>query len=200
MPCGRNRCPHCGVRARGKAFFRSHAKRLRYVRVIDGRMVRRLVIPLRRWRCPQCRSSFADYPPFLVPKKQYALPELHLRAKSYVEKEGVTYRTGVSETGLPIFHDTPLENAGSAGLEDESGAAPVLSHTTLYRWVTTFGQIGSASDTGRSERVSPRKYKTESRRWTLGSCLALFEEPGFMISQQWASVHRLRNRSRERGC
>lgn len=171
------RCPSCGIRPNQPRYFRAHAKRYRFVRVIDSRLVRRFRIPLRRWRCPNCQSSFTEYPQFLVAHKQYTLRELHLRAKLYVEKEGVTYRRGVSEAGLPIFHDESLTSAAPALPEDISETTPVLSHTTLYRWVTAFGNASSRTNAGQAEKISPRKYRSDARKRALGSCLALFGRP-----------------------
>lgn len=168
--------------------------------MIDGRIVRRLLISLRRWRCPNCRSSFADCPTFLVAHKHYALPELHLRAKSYVEREGVTYRRGVEEAGLPVFHDEVFDLAASTGSDEASEIAAVLSHSTLYRWVTTFGAVGRAPTTGRRGNVSPLKYRSEARKRALGSCRALFGQPWFMIARLRTRLHRVRNKSYERGC
>lgn len=163
-------------------------------------MVRKLVVPLRRVRCPKCGSSFADYPPFLAAHKQYALPELFLRVKSYVEKDGMSYRLGVTETGLPIFHDEEMQDPGRITDEDSSGLPSILSHSTLYRWVTTLGLAGSGDGAGRPKKISPRKYRTVARRRELASCLAVVVRPWFMIAPFPSPVHRLCNRSTESDC
>jgi hypothetical protein len=145
--------------------------------VIIERLAYRVDVRLIRWRCPLCRKTFTDYPPFMLPYKHYALPDMRARAMRYVTNDSMSYRKGVTESSLPIFHaDASVAGVGSSEAEKESEATPVLAHTTLYRWVTTLGK--NAPQTVRSgASVAPGKSWTLDRGGLLLALLSFTRVP-----------------------
>ena len=133
--CSMSRCPHCKRAPESTLFFRRHALRHRKFLVIEGRYIRAVEGLLARWRCPFCRQTFTEYPPFALPYKRYAVPQIAPRALEYVEDDGVSYRKAVLDTYLPIFHWFDATDGPDAYGDHE----PVLAHTTLYHWVSALG-------------------------------------------------------------
>ena len=168
--CSLSCCPHCGRAPEPTLFFRRHALRQRKFLVIQGRYVHGVEGLLARWRCPFCRRTFTEYPPFALPFKRYAVSQIAPRALDYVEEDGVSYRKAVLETFMPIFHwFDPVAEA-----HVREGGEPVLAHTTLYRWVSTLGN----GDCNTAPRERPRepflpaawKFLTPARRDVLLAC------------------------------
>lgn len=158
-PCGKKRCPRCGIARAGNAFFRRHGFRDRGLLTISDRLIRRVRLRLIRWRCPLCRKTFTDHPPFMLPGKQYALPDMKARVLRCVSGAGASFRRGVRDSNLPIFHASPRGEGSASGKApeeaEEGTACPVLSHTTPYRWVAS---LGMASPTSQRRRSATR-YK-----------------------------------------
>lgn len=171
LHCDLTRCPRCHRERKSDAFFSLHMVRERRLRVIVGRFVHEFTVTLVRWRCPNCRLTFTCYPPFMLPHKQYALPELGARAQRYVEDGSVSYREGVRESKLPIFHDASIAGPGASELEKESEVAPTLAHTTLFRWVTTLGAVTPSSSMGQEQRIDCSKFRSQARKRRLTACL-----------------------------
>ena len=63
--------------------------------VLVGSYVCKVAALLARWRCPHCRRTFTDYPPFACPHKAYTLPQMTERAAKYVSNTATSYRKGV---------------------------------------------------------------------------------------------------------
>ena len=177
LHCGQEHCPRCGAARGAEPFFRRHAVRDRSLRVIIERLAYRIEVRLIRWRCPLCRRTFTDYPPFMLPYKHYALPDMQARAARYVTNDDMSYRRGVRESTLPIFHaDAPVAGVDSSEEEKDFEATPVLAHTTLYRWVTTLGRTAlqpAESDT----TVARWKYWTLDRGSLLLALLSFTRTP-----------------------
>ena len=133
--CSLSCCPHCGRAPESTLFFRRHALRHREFLVIEGRYVHAVEGLLARWRCPFCGRTFTEYPPFALPFKRYAVSQIAPRALEYVEDDGISYRKAVLETYMPIFHWFDPATDTHAG----EGGEPVLTHTTLYHWVSALG-------------------------------------------------------------
>ena len=68
--CSLSCCPHCGRAPEPTLFFRRHALRQRKFLVIQGRYIHAVEGLLARWRCPFCRRTFTEYPPFALPFKR----------------------------------------------------------------------------------------------------------------------------------
>lgn len=139
--------------------------------IIDRRCVRSIPCVLVRWRCPTCGRTFTEYPPFAIPHKRYALAQVAPRALRYVEDDGISYRKGVLESALPVFHWPPDDHSDS--YTDDTRA---LAHSTLYRWVSALGgpayaipeTFGDRAD--RSFAPAEWKFTTGKRRETLMAC------------------------------
>ena len=77
VPCAMTICPHCGLdAASAQTPFTCHGTRPRRFLVLVGSYVRKVAGLLARWRCPRCRRTFTDYPPFASPYKAYTLPQM----------------------------------------------------------------------------------------------------------------------------
>jgi hypothetical protein len=163
--CSLSCCPHCGRAPESTLFFRRHAIRQRGFLVIDDRYVRKVEGILARWRCPFCRRTFTEYPPFALPFKHYAVPQIAPRALDYVQEDGISYRKAVLQRFMPIFH---FATGRQADWE------PVLAHTTLYRWVSTLGNglCRQASPERPRDSFQPAAWKflTPARAQVLLAC------------------------------
>jgi hypothetical protein len=169
--CSMTHCPHCKRVPTIPPYFRRHALRQRTFLVIDGRYVRSIPCVLVRWRCSVCGRTFTEYPPFAVPHKRYALAQLAPRALRYVEDDSISYRKGVLESYLPVFH-WPLDGVTESWGDDTR----VLAHSTLYRWVSALGAPPYAIPEGLIERSDVAfvpadwKFTTDERRDILLAC------------------------------
>lgn len=164
--CSASRCPCCRFRPRAGCPFQLHAVRSRWIHLVIDRLIRKVPVTLARWKCPVCRRTFTDYPSFMLARKRFALPELRALAKHYLTDESTTYRRAVTDNGLPLFHETrAVVHTEQADREE---CTSVLSHTTLYRWVTT---LGSSAPEGDTTGVSRRKCRTAARRKIVIACL-----------------------------
>jgi len=98
-----------------------------------------------------------------------------------------SYRTGIMDEGLPIFHK-------------DADVCAQLSPSTLWRWVSTLGGLArtthqalhlikqKAPDSGLFRalgtlRIGAPKYRSDARRQTLERCLSLL-----LISQVYARL------------
>lgn len=172
--CDLTRCPHCGTTRKSGMPFHRHTVRERDLRVTVRRLVYRFVVKLARWRCPVCRTTFTNYPPFMLRHKRYALPEMRARAARYVQDDGLSYRRAVTESSMPIFHgEIGVADSGSSEHKRNSEAIPILSHTTLFRWVTTLGIRLPPSAVEKEEHVAPQKSRTPARKRLLAACLSV---------------------------
>ena len=169
--CHLSHCPHCKQTPTAPPFFRRHALRRRTFLVIEHRSVRCVPCVLVRWRCSLCGRTFTEYPPFAIPHKRYALTQIAPRALRYVEDDGISYRKGVLESCLPIFH-WPLAGRSNSWTDDTRA----MAHSTLYHWVSSLGApVYAIPDTfrdrvDRSFAPADWKFTTEARRETLMAC------------------------------
>ena len=146
--------------------------------VISDRSVETVACALVRWRCPVCRRTFTEYPFFASPHKRYLRPQMMVRALQYVEDDAVSYRKGVLQSFLPIFH--PEAPAPPFDTEPDFAVLrgpPVMAHSSLYHWVSTLGQVGVSvcGDNTRAARGPPFvpaqwKFTTPLRRDILIAC------------------------------
>lgn len=137
-----------------------------------------------RRRCPGCRQTYTQQPPFAFPRKRYTRESILGFSTRHVEDEAATYRaTVLNDEGMPIFHALSSEGnvPGYRG----------LAHSTPYRWITTlsgFKQIlRTAQDLILQENPAPtvcrklatieisgRKYLKAARESVLKRCRQLF--------------------------
>ena len=140
--------------------------------VISDRSVETIACTLVRWRCPVCQRTFTEYPFFAAPHKRYLRSQMMVRALQYVEDDAVSYRKGVLQSFLPIFHpapappfDTELDFAVQQG-------QPVMAHSSLYHWVSTLGVCCDNTREARGPPFVPAQWKftTPLRRDILIAC------------------------------
>jgi hypothetical protein len=84
-----------------------------------------------RWRCPGCKKTFTQQPPFALPRKRYVRDTILSFTGCYLEEEASTYRKVVLEERMPIFHASA---SGKKTIDDR-----ILAHSTPYRWITGLG-------------------------------------------------------------
>ena len=156
--------------------FARHEKRPRQFYVIVAQIVRVVMCLLGRWKCPGCGKTFTQYPGFALPYKRYILQNMMGYSKSYVEDDQMTYRK--------VIGKCPAEYQ-----RDEKDKCE-LSHSSVYRWITTFGgfmetirnaqqliieadPLNTVSrDLGRLT-VNSKKFTTEVRKSALIRCRRL---------------------------
>ena len=142
--------------------------------VISDRSVETIACTLVRWRCPVCRRTFTEYPFFATPHKRYLRPQMMSRALQYVEDDAVSYRKGVLQSFLPIFHpEAPtLPSDTEPDFAVERGP-PIMAHSSLYHWVSTLGRVGAdMRSAARGPPFVPAQWKftTPFRRDILIAC------------------------------
>jgi hypothetical protein len=135
--CAATTCRHCGTNvSASERSFAFHGTRPRRFLVMVGSYVCRVVALLARWRCPHCRRTFTDYPPFACPYKAYTLPQMADRAAKYVSDSVTSYRAGVRFARLPIYYQHFSVGKNIRCCSDEIVNLTTVSHTSLFRWVT----------------------------------------------------------------
>lgn len=128
--CRQDTCPHCS-RPPGKKGFRRVGKRRRIFYVVVQSLVKKIVSFLLRWRCPCCRRSFTDYPPFAVPRRRYITEAIEQRCTRYLEDHTATYRRVVRDGIHACGYDRNED-----GTMDERHLVPA----TVHRWLTWLGE------------------------------------------------------------
>jgi hypothetical protein len=178
VTCEATVCCHCGLDvASSQTCFVFHGTRARRFLVMIDSYVHRVAALLARWRCPQCRKTFTDYPPFACQHKAYTLPQMAERAAKYVNNTVTSYRNGVHSVTVnrPIYYEaTPMGKSTKDHRSDKVASDTVVAHTSLFRWITTLG--GDAQRQPEAEPTAfspaPRKYTSEERRFVLIACQA----------------------------
>jgi hypothetical protein len=173
-PCTTTVCPHCSLdAASARTPFTCHGTRPRSFLVLVGSYVRKVAGFLARWRCPRCRRTFTDYPPFAFPYKAYTLPQMSERAARYVSHDSTSYRKGVCSAHLPIFYaQGRTHSVIKDGHTDVVPSLTILAHTSLFRWVTAFAASALANSEHLPRGFNPasRKFTSEARRRLLIAC------------------------------
>lgn len=126
--CGLPSCPVCNTQP---DLFRRHQERPRKFRILCDALVQIVICLVIRWKCPGCNKTFTEQPPFALPFKRYTSDAILDRSGRYLEDDALTYRKTVLEEGSEIFHASTDE--GNTPVDK------VLSHTTPYRWIASFG-------------------------------------------------------------
>jgi hypothetical protein len=116
--------PHCAACNTDSSFFKLHGYRERQFLNIINMMVTIVFCTLVRFRCPGCGKTFTFYPDFAIPYKRYTRQSIVEFSSNYTEHDEMTYRKAIM-----MDHEVP-------GYEDKERT---LSHSTLYRWITTLG-------------------------------------------------------------
>lgn len=121
--------PHCPGCSTPPDLFRRHQARPRQFYILCGTLIQTVLCLVIRWRCPGCRKSFTQQPPFAFPRKRYTRESILDFSACYVGDPAATYRSTVLDEGMEIFH--PLATEG------DTTRYKSLAHTTPYRWITT---------------------------------------------------------------
>ncbi len=174
VTCATTVCCHCGLNAAsGQPPFVFHGTRPRRFLVLVGSYVRKVLALLARWRCPRCRKTFTDYPPFACPYKAYTLPQITERAAKYVNSTATSYRKGVRSANRPIYYEkTPAGKSAQQHWSDEILSVAIVAHSSLFHWVTALGRdaLRQPEPPHPDFALAPRKYASERRRSILIAC------------------------------
>jgi len=120
------------IKCQGKPdSFKLHECRKRSFRFIAECFVYIVMSFLVRWKCPICKATFTDYPPFALPFKRYVVSDIEQLCSSYLDDPSATYRKCVSHEKSAIAYHSD-HNA----IDERQ-----LSHSSLWRWVTFFGNM-----------------------------------------------------------
>lgn len=122
--------PRCPVCESSQDLFTRHQARSRKFYILCEKLVQTVICLVIRWRCPGCRKTYTQQPPFAFPRKRYTRESILDFSACYVEDEAATYRTTVlDDEGMPIFH--------ALSSEGDVPGYKGLAHSTPYRWITT---------------------------------------------------------------
>jgi hypothetical protein len=172
--------PRCSVCQTLPDLFTRHQARPRKFYILYDALIQTFLCLVIRWRCPGCRKTFTQQPPFAFPRKRYTRESILDFSACYLENQAATYRTTVSdEEGMPIFHALTAE---AETIDDKR-----LAHSTPYRWITCLGgmkqilrgaqdlilQKNPASSVYRdlaAIEVSAQKYVKAARKLVLKRC------------------------------
>lgn len=141
-------CPYCGA---SPARFLRNGTRRHVFRTVEQGIVNQTTGSLTRWKCPACRRSFTEYPEYAVQGKRFSRGTIQALCERYFRDGRTTYRETVCEDGIPIAY--PENWRIASGMDDDDDApTPTLSHTTVYRWITTLGDQPSPDVSGEDPR------------------------------------------------
>lgn len=126
--------PDCAACGTSPDLFRRHQARPRRFYILCETMVQTILCLVIRWRCPGCRKTFTQQPPFAFPRKRYTRETILDLSAHYVEDQAATYRSTVlGDEGMEIFH--------ASRSKQEPICNKSLSHSTPYRWITCLGVL-----------------------------------------------------------
>lgn len=124
-------CASCGT---SPDLFRRHQARPRKFYIFHESLAHAIRCLVIRWRCPGCRKSFTQQPPFAFPRKRYTRESILGFSARYVEDQAATYRaTVLNDEGMEIFH--------ASRSKQEPICNKSLAHSTPYRWITCLGEL-----------------------------------------------------------
>lgn len=172
-------CPFCNTQP---TLFTRHQARPRRFRILCDLLVHVVLCLVIRWKCPGCKKTFTQQPPFALRCKRFTRETILEFSGSYLEEEASSYRKTVLEEGAQIFYAT---TTGEDSVDDRS-----LAHSTPYRWIGSLGgfkeilrcaldlvlQKNPASTVCRDFavlKISPGKYVKAAREGVLKHCRQL---------------------------
>lgn len=176
LSCNFASCPKCGETPE---CFKLHEVRARPFRVVRERSVLKLDSFVCRWKCPLCKGTTIDYPPFALPYKRYVKATVLDFSAKYVHEDTASYRQVTRDDGLATFYDS----VGPDDIDERQ-----LAPSTIHRWITSLSGLprtlratcqlirekSSTSDLFRRILLVPAsKFRSDERRMLLGSCLRL---------------------------
>lgn len=159
--------------------FRLHDGRQRSFRFVAGDMVRVVLTILLRWKCPLCRGTFTDYPPFAVPYKRYVRDDIEGFSERYVETDQQTYRSVVRPEKTAVGYENDCQRQ--------------LDHSTVWKWLGWLGRLEQrlhmmlewiryqSPSHGLFREltpIAPKKYRSERRKRVLEQARLLLRAAG----------------------
>lgn len=177
--CDLPSCPGCNTPSTS---FRRHQARTRRFYILCDMLVQVILCLVIRWKCPTCKKSFTQQPPFAFRNKRYTRETILDFSASYLEDDASAYRKAVLEEGASFLHASTTKG--------EPHTSKELAHSTLYRWITSLGgmkevlrcgqdlilQMNPASSICRDLAalgIAPKKYMTAAREGVLKRCRQL---------------------------
>jgi hypothetical protein len=127
IPCN---LPSCFVCHTLSVHFTRHEARKRTFRILCEELVQRVFGLVMRLKCPGCKKTFTQYPPFALPFKRYTRQTMMSFSECYLEEVTLSYRKAVLKDGMPLFYD--LRTDHDDAIDDRA-----LAHSTLYRSITS---------------------------------------------------------------
>ena len=166
-------CPRCKTES---GHFKIHAYRERRFLIIVDMVVKPVLCPLLRLRCPNCLKTVTFYPDFAIPYKSYTRQSVMGFAENYVASDA-TYQQAVmveDEKGVPGYPD----------------GEKTLAPSTVHRWVTSLSRLTKTTQRALdlicqkdplssicrdlAQWIVPQsKYRTQARKASLLSCFRL---------------------------
>lgn len=172
-------CPRCGT---GSDLFKRHEHRRRGFRILLDMIIKVVVCFVIRWKCPACKKTFTQQPPFALPLKRYTCDTILGLSELHLEDDTSSYRRSVLEDGASFLYAPAAKDDLPSGRE--------LAHSTLYQWITSVSTmqevLRGAQDILLQQdpvstihhelaaiEVSPRKYVKAARESILKRCRQL---------------------------
>jgi len=119
-------CPRCGT---GSNLFKRHEHRRRRFRILLDMIVKVVVCSVIRWKCPVCKKTCTQQPPFALPLKRYTRDTILGLIESHLEDDTSSYRRSVLEDGASFLYTPAAKDDLPSGRE--------LAHSSLYQWITS---------------------------------------------------------------
>lgn len=166
------------------------------MRVIAERLILTLFVLLVRRKCPLCGTTFADYPPFVLPYKRFVSAEILERALRYLQNDSWSYEQvtrnlpaepsnerSPPHNPMTLAYPEPFEECQDP---DKETPAPTLSPSTVHRWITSLGALkktlqaatglllDKGADTHRQAvDIAAGKYRSDERKNVLQDAMRL---------------------------
>jgi len=99
QPCYRQACPHCAVKPEQP--FRVHQCRRRTFRLLVERCVRVYRSWVLRLKCPHCKRTFTDYPPFRFTFQTVRQRDLARQSEGVLGDEKIVSENGSASSKSP---------------------------------------------------------------------------------------------------
>ena len=167
--------------------FKRHDVRQRRFLVIVERLIVEVLSFLVRMKCSRCGKTFTQYPPFALPYKRYVSQEIMERSLCYLQDDTMTYEWAAREQDTRDINERSPPRQPMPICDQDPGKARQLAPSTVYRWITTLGNLDKTLQAAISlllEKgddihrqvvdVAAHKYRSQQRKILLQDCLRLF--------------------------
>lgn len=160
--------------------------------VVLGRLIVKVLSMLVRMKCSRCGKTFTEYPAFAMPYKRFVADQIMERSLTYLQNPAMTYQQATCELilsqangrspprkALPLYYPEYVK--------DNETKTPMLSPSTVHRWIATLGSLKETLQAATSllldkgadihrhvMDVAARKYRSVQRKILLQNTLKLF--------------------------